>query len=57
MLILILKYKNYVGNRFTELTPHEINLWCYKMGILEVYRKTLISPFVSLWSSDYRPEI
>jgi hypothetical protein len=42
MLILIFKYKNYVDNRFTELILHEIALWCCKMGILEVCRKTLI---------------
>ena len=46
MLILIFKYKNYVGNHFTELIPHEIALWCCKMEILEVRWKTLISPFV-----------
>ena len=44
MLILIFKYKNYVGNRFTKLILHEIALWCCKMGILEVCR---ISLFVS----------
>jgi hypothetical protein len=60
MLILIFKYNNYVDNRFTELIPHAIALWCCKMGILEVCRKTLISPFVlirALWFSDYGPEI
>jgi hypothetical protein len=47
MLILIFEYKNYVGNRFTELIPHKIALWYCKMGILEICWKTLISPFVS----------
>jgi hypothetical protein len=46
MLILIFKYKNYVNNRFNELIPHEIGLWCCKMGILEVCQKTPISPYV-----------
>ena len=36
MLILIFKYKSYVDNHFTELIPHEIVLWCCKIGILEV---------------------
>ena len=36
MLILILKYKNYVDNRFTKLILHEIALWCCKIGVLEV---------------------
>jgi hypothetical protein len=43
MLVLIFKYKNYVGDHFTKLIPHEIVLWCCKMGILEVCQ---ISPFV-----------
>jgi hypothetical protein len=47
MLILIFKYKNYVNNRFSELIPHDIALWCCKMGILGVCWKTLISPHVS----------
>jgi len=46
MLILIFKYKNYAGGRFTKLIPHGIALWCCKMGILEVRWKTLVSPFV-----------
>jgi hypothetical protein len=45
VLILVFKYKNYVDNRFTKLIPHEIELWCCKMGILEVCR---ISLFVLL---------
>jgi hypothetical protein len=41
MLTLIFKYKNDVDNRFTKLIPHEIALWCCKMGILEVCRISL----------------
>jgi hypothetical protein len=46
-LILIFKYKNYVDNCFTKLIPHEIALWCCKIGILEICWKTPVSLFVS----------
>ena len=36
MLILTLKYKNYIDNRFSKLTRYEMAFWCCKIVILEV---------------------
>jgi hypothetical protein len=47
MLILIFRYKTYIGNRFNKVTLHEIALWCCKIIILEVCWKTPISLYVT----------
>ena len=46
MLILIFKCQNYVNNHFSKLIPHEIALWCYKIGILEICLETSVSLYV-----------
>jgi hypothetical protein len=43
MLIQIFKHKNYVNNRFSELIPHEIALWCCKKKSVRKHRPALMS--------------